>query len=84
MRKVVNQRLRLTAARRIVLAEHRSGFGGQCRLANAAVSLSGLRGLEREGLLLPVVVAKLHREACQARTKLRDEIRVRAFRSVVK
>lgn len=67
--------LKRAAARRVVIADHLSGFGGQCRLANARVSRNGLRELQRDGLLLPGAVAKLHKESCEARTKLRREIR---------
>lgn len=74
--------LKRAAARRVVIAEHRSGFGGQCRLADAAVSPAGLRELQRKGVLPPNVVASLHRDACRARTSLRREIRARVTRLV--
>ncbi|WP_125936406.1 hypothetical protein [Streptomyces sp. WAC 06738] len=75
--------LRRGAARRVVIAEHLSGFGGQCRLASARISLSGLRQLEREHSgITPEMVARWHTDACRARTKLRREIRDRKFKRV--
>ncbi|MGW3867443.1 hypothetical protein ACWEDZ_39235 [Streptomyces sp. NPDC005047] len=71
----MHQTLKRAANRRVVIAAHLSGFGGQCRLANARVCPKGLRELQRSGALLPSVVAKLHQESCEARTKLRREIR---------
>ncbi|MFE2539000.1 hypothetical protein [Actinacidiphila glaucinigra] len=61
----------------MVIAEHRSGFGGQCRLASARVRLTEVRELQRAGLLYPSVAADLHRDSCRARTGLRRAIRKR-------
>ncbi|WP_208973197.1 hypothetical protein [Streptomyces malaysiensis] len=74
----MRQAIRRAAARRVVIAEHRSGFGGQCRLASAAVSLPGLRVMSAEYPAFNAeIVAKWYKDACQARTKLRREIRAR-------
>ncbi|MFI7083925.1 hypothetical protein ACIBUR_09995 [Streptomyces anulatus] len=72
----MSDRLKRAAAQRLVRDEMRGGFGGQCRLASAAVTLPALRKLQRmDDRVTSETVAKLHREACEARTRIRRVIR---------
>lgn len=67
--------IKRAASRRVVITQHRSGFGGQCRLASARMTLPELRAWQHaEPWVTPELVAQWHREACEDRTHIRREI----------
>ncbi|MGW3153763.1 hypothetical protein [Streptomyces sp. NPDC001089] len=69
--RTMHDRLKKSAARRQVFAREFNDATGAMILANARLCPAGLRNLEREGTLLPSVVASLVRDRCQARRKIR-------------
>ena len=71
----MHQTLKRAVARRAVLADHRSGFGGQLLLASVSVDLAEVTQLQRAGLLSPNTAAELYRDTCRDRRKLRRQIR---------